>query len=100
SNEDIRRLFTEFEQTETAIRRRDGGTGLGLAISMQLARAMGGEIRVISERGKGSPFSARLVLQRVTFGTDAAEQGALHGAISASGRVLLAFDRPLERRAL
>lgn len=100
SNEDIRRLFTEFEQTETAILRRDGGTGLGLAISMQLARAMGGEIRVVSERGKGSTFSARLVLQRVTFGADATEQGALDGAISASGRVLLAFDRPLERRAL
>ncbi len=51
--EDMRRLFTEFEQAETAIRRRNGGTGLGLAISMQLARAMDGEIRVASQPGRG-----------------------------------------------
>ena len=100
STEDMRGLFTEFEQAETAIRRRDGGTGLGLAISMQLARAMGGEIRVVSERGEGSIFTARLILQRVTLGADAAEQGARDGAISENGRVLLAFDRPLERRAM
>jgi PAS domain S-box-containing protein len=96
SADDMRGLFTEFEQAETAIRRRNGGTGLGLAISMQLARAMGGDIRVVSAPGKGSTFTANLVLQRITFATDSAEQIPL----GETGRVLLAFDRPLERRAL
>ena len=68
SPDDMLRLFTEFEQAETAIRRRDGGTGLGLAISMQLARAMGGEIRVVSAPGKGSTFTAELVLRRRAHG--------------------------------
>lgn len=93
--EDMRSLFTEFEQAETAIRRRNGGTGLGLAISMQLARAMGGEIRVDSEPGKGSTFTAEITLQPV-----ADVYSSEHVNLSDTGRVLLAFDRPLERRAL
>jgi PAS domain S-box-containing protein len=100
SPEDMLRLFTEFEQAETAIRRRDGGTGLGLAISMQLARAMGGEIRVVSAPGQGSTFTAELVLQRTALAADSTEHADLADAAGDMGRVLLAFDRPLERRAL
>lgn len=93
--EDMRGLFTEFEQSETAIRRRNGGTGLGLAISRQLARAMGGEIGVASQPGKGSTFTAELVLTPVALADD--NEPAI---ASSTARVLLAFDRPLERRAL
>jgi PAS domain S-box-containing protein len=93
--EDMRGLFTEFEQAEPAIRRRNGGTGLGLAISRQLARAMGGEIRVASQSGKGSTFTAELVLAPVALADDNGPSIA-----PSSARVLLAFDRPLERRAL
>ena len=96
SPDDMRRLFTEFEQADAAVRRRDGGTGLGLAISMQLARAMRGGIRVASTLGKGSTFTAGLVLQPVEIPADDAGQNP----IGESVRVLLAFDRPLERRAL
>ncbi len=96
SPDDMRRLFMEFEQADAAVRRQDGGTGLGLVISMQLARAMRGGIRVASTLGKGSTFKALLALQPVEI----AAHDAGHDQIGQGVRVLLAFDRPLERRAL
>jgi signal transduction histidine kinase len=46
-------VFRKFERLG---RSGDGGSGLGLYISRRLARAMGGELRVESERGKGARF--------------------------------------------
>jgi signal transduction histidine kinase/CheY-like chemotaxis protein len=48
-------IFMPFEQAGGA-ERRAGGTGLGLAISRQFVRAMGGEVKVESEVGRGSVF--------------------------------------------
>jgi PAS domain S-box-containing protein len=97
SHEDMQGLFAEFEQADAAIRRSDGGTGLGLAISMQLARAMDGDIHVMSAPGKGSTFTVELSLRNATPHTDVREGGS---ALAGPGRVLLAFDRTLERKAL
>ena len=56
--EDLPRIFDEFVQLSNS--HQLGGTGLGLPISKRLATLLGGELRVTSERGKGSPFVLRL----------------------------------------
>ncbi len=60
SSEQQSRLFRSFSQAEAGTAHRYGGTGLGLVISQRLAQMMGGEIRVRSELGSGSLFTARL----------------------------------------
>ncbi len=53
-------LFQRFRQADDSTTRRFGGSGLGLEISRTLARMMGGDITVTSERGKGSVFVVTL----------------------------------------
>ncbi|MCL2690049.1 MAG: ATP-binding protein [Chitinispirillia bacterium] len=58
--EDIKKLFSDFVQVDTAGNRDILGTGLGLAITKNLVTAMGGDIGVISEYKKGSTFTITL----------------------------------------
>ncbi|MBO5388526.1 MAG: response regulator [Lachnospiraceae bacterium] len=69
--ENIDKLFADFERVDTEKNRDIEGTGLGLAIVNRLVQYMGGKIKVTSEYGKGSTFSVcvpQKIIDKKTIG--------------------------------
>ncbi len=62
--DEISRLFTDFEQFGKVLVKNQEGTGLGLAITKRLVELMNGVIWVDSTPGKGSIFHFVVVLKR------------------------------------
>jgi CheY-like chemotaxis protein/nitrogen-specific signal transduction histidine kinase len=105
----VDKLFQAFVQADTSVTRKFGGTGLGLVLSRNFARALGGDIVVTSEPGKGSTFSATIdtgslagvrMLQPAEITRvvdDVADDAHARWAFPASRRVLVVDDGPENR---
>ena len=99
--ENLDTVFEQFTQADSSVTRKFGGTGLGLTISKKLVEALGGEIGLRSEPGKGSTFyfSIPYTLPGLEEHTDdrseqqnAAAKNALTGK-----RVLMADDDEMNK---
>ena len=68
--EDLPHIFDRFYQADNSAvsssraNSTPGGTGIGLSLTKELVKAMGGEISVESQVGKGTTFTVRLPLRQ------------------------------------
>ena len=104
NEEQIGKLFQPFSQVDNSSTRKFGGTGLGLCISKHLAEALGGNIEVRSEPGKGSTFSVTIDpgpldgmhmiqnAQEALLDRPPSATAATPDKIALHGRILLAED--------
>lgn len=100
SAEQIEKLFRPFSQADESTKRQFGGSGLGLVISREIARALGGDIRLASsEIGKGSIFEIEFLLKRadeITLSTEKINKRlpdtATFSVAFLKGRKILAVD--------
>ncbi len=92
-------IFDTFTQADSSITREYGGTGLGLAITNALVGKMGGQIRVESEKGKGSEFFILLRLRKSDL-RDRAEITPLETEALKGKEVFIVDDNDNARRLL
>ena len=89
------KLFEPFTQEDGSITRQYGGTGLGLSISKSLAKLMGGDLTVKSEKSKGSEFILEIELKEINKKVQ--KEIKLIDLKSYEGNVLLVEDNLLNR---
>ncbi|HEV7920233.1 MAG TPA: ATP-binding protein [Thermoanaerobaculia bacterium] len=95
-------IFQPFTQADSSHSRRFGGSGLGLAIAARVIEAMGGQVEVVSQPGKGSTFSFTVVagLQPGATPRRSARSSGRMPAITLPSRrmrVLVAEDHPVNQ---
>ncbi|RYZ73696.1 MAG: response regulator, partial [Proteobacteria bacterium] len=100
----VERLFKVFSQADNSMTRKYGGTGLGLALSRSLARAMGGDVKLLrSSPDLGSSFLFTVESRDARLGLDELGESTKSKAVEAAPltsdflngiRILLVEDSP------
>lgn len=95
TEDEMRRLFQLYGQTDQGLKK--GGTGLGLYISRELVRLMNGEYGVRSKVGVGSTFWFEVPFAR---GAGMQKASRRERALTLSGHILLVEDQVINQRVI
>ncbi len=98
TDEQLSRVFDDFEQADGTVTRRFGGTGLGMSIVRRLVDLMGGVIEVDSTPDVGTEVRVRVPLARADPDPAAAPARTLSALVGL--RVLAADDNRTNRTIL
>ena len=90
-------IFQPFERERTSTVGKTQGTGLGMTITKNIIDMMGGDIRLITEKGKGSEFIVILNLPYAREQPDQTNNGSCTCLSNKTIRLLLAEDNPVNR---
>ena len=97
SEEFAARIFDEFSRERSTTESKIYGSGLGMAIVKRLLDTMGGDIKVESEKGKGTRFIIRNHWKIAEKKPEVAESGKDSLPYFTSSRVLLVEDNDINR---
>lgn len=93
----ISKLYDKFSQENSASNRNHEGTGLGMAISRDLIKLMGGDLKVISEKFKGTNFIFDLELKTSSMNTLVNTHNQVEQGIFEGKKVLVVEDNEINR---
>jgi CheY-like chemotaxis protein len=96
-SDQIEGIFGRFTQADASVSRQYGGTGLGLAISRRIIEALGGQIAVESEPGKGSNFWFEVVMPAAEAARMGEPEATPAMETGQALRLLLVDDNPVNR---
>lgn len=92
-------IFEEFSQEHNQIEKKFGGTGLGLAITKRIASLLKGSVELKSERGKGSEFTVRIPVIKISEKIEIPKETKLSD-FDLSGKNILVVDDEFSQLAL
>lgn len=91
--QDISKVFDEFGQVDSTLRREHDGSGLGVPLSKRLIELHNGRMWLESEPGKGSTFFFTLPVQSGIWGSEALSQSN-QGVVVPMGRKSVLIEEP------
>jgi signal transduction histidine kinase/CheY-like chemotaxis protein/HPt (histidine-containing phosphotransfer) domain-containing protein len=88
----LKDLFENFSQEDSSFTRKFGGTGLGMSICKQLVELMNGEIKVVSEKGKGTAVSVIIDFEKGSISNIPVEEFTYSNTNILKGKTILITD--------